>query len=472
MTRTRRIRLVAGRRRWPIVAGLIALWSLAVPACDDAPTTPPETTAPEDDFHDPLAMPAEPTLSPDSFNPSSSCGVCHERHYREWQGSMHAYSMVDPVFRALVAVRQADFDGEQDQFCLQCHSAIATRGGEIVPGFSFDDLSPIALEGIGCEACHKVAELVRPFNSGHRLEEDGPVRGPIADPVVADDIHASVASPLFKSSAFCGGCHDVVEVSGLELERPYGEWLESPAAVADTRCQDCHMPSYEGQAAAGAPTRTLHTHRFVGVDVPLTDGFVSAEELAQIRGEVTALLGGAARLELGAPEEIAAGQQLDVLVTVENLISGHNLPTGSTFIRELWVEVTATDANGEVLYQTGHLDANGDLRHHFSELDPYGDSDLLLFNGTLINRDGEPEIFPWKAAELVSTTIPPRYARTRTLFVPTASDTASPVTIRSRLRFRSHPPFLLRALGLDQLLDKIEIHDIASEEMSVRLLSP
>ncbi|HJN44388.1 MAG TPA: hypothetical protein QF572_09460, partial [Vicinamibacterales bacterium] len=38
---------------------------------------------------DALSMPAEPTLSVDSFTSASECAECHPRHYAEWSTAMH-----------------------------------------------------------------------------------------------------------------------------------------------------------------------------------------------------------------------------------------------------------------------------------------------------------------------------------------------------------------------------------------------
>ncbi len=417
-------------------------------------------------FHDPLAMPESPTLSVDDFSSAETCAECHARHYEGWKTSMHAYAMIDPVYRELVALRQADYSGEQDQFCTQCHSAIGTRGGEIVDNFTFESLSPITLEGVTCEACHKVSGLRRADNSGHILDPTGPVRATIGSPIDSA-AHEAVFSELHGSPEFCAGCHDVVEVNGVELERPYEEWLESPAPLAGTTCQDCHMKTYRGRAAPGAPERTLHEHTFVGVDIPLTEGFATAEEMTRIRADVTELLGTAARLDVSPANALVPGVDLNVLVTVENLIEGHNLPTGSTFIRQLWVELRATDATGRVLYETGTLDDNGDLKDQFSELEPYADQDLLAFHSTLLDGDGQPVILPWQAEEHVQRSIPAHLSRTFTLFVPTDDALVGPVEIEARLRFRTHPPYLLRLLGLEAYLDQIEIHDIATASVTV-----
>ena len=72
-----------------------------------------------------------------------------------------------PVWRALVTARHDYSYGERDLFCIQCHSAIGVRSGEVDPGLSFDEMSPVIQEGVTCEACHKVVGLERVFNSGH-----------------------------------------------------------------------------------------------------------------------------------------------------------------------------------------------------------------------------------------------------------------------------------------------------------------
>lgn len=423
-------------------------------------------------LNDPLSMPASPTLSVESFNEASKCAGCHPNHYAQWKTSMHAYATIDPIWRTLVAIRQADFEGQRDQFCTQCHTAIGTRGGEVFPMFSFDDFSPISLEGVTCEACHKVAGIERVYNSGHVLDETGPLRGPIEDPV-PNSFHESQFSPLHDTSEFCGACHDVIEQHGLLLERPFEEWAASPAAEGGRNCQSCHMPTYRGKAAdlPNVPERdNIHIHRFIGVDLPMTDDFFADDATREeIRGEIVDLLRSAGRIELEATETIEAGDQIDLFVTLRNLIDAHNLPTGSTFNRQLWIAVTATDGEGKVLYQTGDLDDNGDLRDYWSELDQFGDSDLLSFTSGFLDERGNPTVFPWLAAEHVSNSLSPLFVRTNTLFIPTEEATVGPITIEARLRFRTFPPFLLRALGIGELVEKLEIYDIDEATLTVEV---
>lgn len=458
-----------------IVLGLGGCVGVQPPAVD-APSN--DNAAPSDDkaddvpLHDPLSMPEQPTLSTADFGGADTCAACHPTHYAEWKTSMHAYAMIDPVYRALVGVRQADFDGARDQFCTQCHSAIGTRGGDIVAGFSFDDLQPITLEGVTCEACHRVSQLERIYNSGHEFDLTGPMRGTIEvpEPTMA---HDSAYSPLHARSDFCGACHDVVEQHGLQLERAFDEWKESPAAADGRTCQTCHMPTYTGRASAvnGTPEReNLHSHRFVGVDLPMADDFIEdPDDYQRLRADVIALLRSAGQITAEAPDSVQAGSQIDLWVTVQNLIDAHNLPTGSTFNRQLWLAVTATDATGAVLYATGDLDANGDLRGYFGELDQYGDDDLVTFGSGFIDAGGNPTLFPWRAVEHISSTLSPGYAKTVTYFVPTDAAIEGPVTIDVRLRFRRLSPFMLRALGLADFVERLEIIDIDQTTLTVEL---
>jgi len=422
-----------------------------------------DTGEPIHDWRDPLSTPESPTVDLGAFSPSSACVDCHPTHVEEWSQSVHAHAMTDPVFRGLVAIRSADLSGEQDAFCTQCHSNIGTRGGDISPGFDWAGLDPVTLEGVTCESCHRIQELVRDHNAGHRLDPEGPMRGPIED-FAASSFHETEAAPWMADAAFCGTCHDVNEVSGLPLERPYAEWLSSPAGAEGRPCQTCHMPESAGVAAVGGAVRTVHDHRFPGVDVP--DG-LDAETTAALRERVGELLAGSGTILLDLPEDVVAGGQLDVVVTVRNELDAHNLPTGSTYNRQLWVEVLVHDAAGELLYETGTLDADGDLRDHWSALDPYGDDDLIALHSDLIDADGQRTRLTHVAVEHRIRALQPLHERTWTLFAPVPGDAVGPLTVSARLRFRPYGPHLFRLL--EQEVPELVITDIDADAATVGL---
>jgi hypothetical protein len=229
------------------------------------------------------------------------------------------------------------------------------------------------------------------------------------------------------------------------------------------------MPTRTGQAAVDAPEREVHDHTWWTVDLPLSPDFLTEEQYAAKREVVAATLASAASVEVDAAPIWPRGQPFDLFVTVHNLIDGHAFPTGSTFNRQVWLEVVARDAEGTVLFETGTLDDNGDLRNYFSDLDPFGDEDLVLLSSGLTDLHGDPTYLSWTAWEHTSGALSPGYERTWTLFVPTHLAAEGDITIEARLRFRQLPPYLLRAVGLESYIDRLEIFDMASGTVTVEL---
>lgn len=229
------------------------------------------------------------------------------------------------------------------------------------------------------------------------------------------------------------------------------------------------MPTYDGQAAVGGPEREgLHRHRFIGVDLPM-EGDVDDETLAEIDAQIEALLASATALELELAPSVAAGTQLDVPITIRNLISGHAFPTGTTFLRQAWLELEVHDAEANLLYTTGLLDSEGDLLDFWSTIAPYGDPDLVVIDSGLTDVHGTPELFSWRASEHTSTAISPLHERTYTLFVPVPEGTLGPLSVDATLHFRAFPPYLLRLLGLDELVELALVRDIASASAQVEV---
>ena len=87
----------------------------------------------------------------------------------------------------------------------------------------------------------------------------------------------------------------------------------------------------------------------------------------------------------------------------------------------------------------------------------------------MIPSGGVPTLFPWIAAEHFRNTLPPLYERTVTLFVPTEA-AVGPITLAGRVRFRTHSPYLLRALGMGDLAEDVVIYDLDAHEITVDLL--
>jgi hypothetical protein len=106
-----------------------------------------------------------------------------------------------------------------------------------------------------------------------------------------------------------------------------------------------------GSDTDGGPIQPdVLTHAFVGAQyhlVGLRDPAMAAQSIALLRT--------AAKLTV-------TGSSADrFTVRVANVGAGHDLPTGVSDFRELWLEVTATDATGAVVFTSGIPAADGSV---------------------------------------------------------------------------------------------------------------
>ncbi|MDZ7362517.1 MAG: cytochrome c family protein [candidate division KSB1 bacterium] len=415
-------------------------------------------------------LPTPPVVSTPKFKISDftapeQCAPCHPNHYNEWRSSMHAYAFVDPVFFAMHERGQKETNGRLDQFCTKCHSPIASLTGETPPFFNRQALSPISKQGVQCDVCHTITKINKIANADFELTPGNTKYGSLADPV-PNSFHQSAFNAIFDRSEICGVCHEVRNDLGAPLEETYSEWASSALAGMAVDCQDCHMPTYAGQAATGGPQREkVHRHYFAGVDVPLVD-FPDADLQRQMAEE---LLKSAAELKLVAPPTARAGDTLRLMVTIANLRAGHNLPTGVTAERQMWLAVTARDQNGRLLYQSGQLDANGDLLDHHSVLAPSADADLTIFRQIMRDESGREVLFFWQAKTVTNNLIPPFGEKSATYKIPLPAVLSGEITLEVILRFRSLQPYFLRELGLADLVARVPIVDMAKATQRIAI---
>ena len=324
-------------------------------------------------------------LDAEALQDPASCQGCHPTHYEQWQGSMHAYAAEDPVFLAMNARGQRETDGALGDFCVQCHAPTALALGLTEDGTNLDTV-PEHLRGVTCAWCHLTEDVVADHNAGLVLADDGVMRGGIADPR-PNTAHASAWSPLHdrnssSSSALCGSCHDVVLPNGFHLERTYAEWQESLFSTEDaTRqsCGHCHSRTESGVAAVGGPSRRIHDHSMVGVDVALTAFPGMAEQEAAVQEELDYTL-----LATLCVLPIVAGSE--VVLTLEN-VSGHRWPSGSAHDRRAWAEVTAWSGEDRLLH-TGHVEEG-------VALTDTPDSMRWEMHNLATNAEGLPEHMFW-----------------------------------------------------------------------------
>ncbi|MEZ5933799.1 MAG: multiheme c-type cytochrome [Alphaproteobacteria bacterium] len=237
-------------------------------------------------------------LSQDAYPRAAQCGVCHQKIYRQWSVSNHAYSSISPMFHKFEQKISELSSGTVGAFCVRCHQQIGTQLGEARESALWQR-SGIAREGVTCITCHRVAEEYGKVN-GARTVMPGGIHAPVKgskenssfDKVVADPeypiatkdgeegipSHSEVqAFAQIKKSEFCVSCHQVAVHPNIKLEVVWDQYRASPAFDKGVTCQDCHMgknpgvpDGYETGPVAivnGKPVgneREHHDHNFFG----------------------------------------------------------------------------------------------------------------------------------------------------------------------------------------------------------------
>ncbi|HSR41349.1 MAG TPA: hypothetical protein VLL48_04235, partial [Longimicrobiales bacterium] len=82
-------------------------------------------------------------------------------------------------------------------------------------------------------------------------------------------------------------------------------------------------------------------------------------------------------IEIEAPERVAAGEEVTLRTHLTNNKAGHEFPTGPLDIIQAWVEITVTDQDGRLVFQSGHRDEEhfiepGSFIYKVEPVDRYG----------------------------------------------------------------------------------------------------
>ncbi len=333
---------------------------------------------------------------------SASCAICH-RESPEWNQDAHSQSAKNIRFISMYEGTNAQGQTGQDSKmgtdgkilppdpslpyygpgykldnpsrtgnCASCHTPIASTipnqvncawSGchnditiEHANGVIDKAVSPVALagkEGITCEFCHKISEVILDPKTKLPLPDmPGILSVKLARPpdgqqvffgTVIDMNRRVSYLPLEAKSEFCAPCHYGVfggvvgsgEVTGGTLiYNSYGEWLNSPYSDPKTgkTCQECHMPAdpsvnYTVFPEKGGITRdytAFHSHTMPGAYDPT-------------------LLKYAVTMKSSATH---SGDQLTVNVSINNDKTGHDVPTDEP-MRSMMLVVQVLDTNGK-----------------------------------------------------------------------------------------------------------------------------
>jgi hypothetical protein len=387
------------------------------------------------------------------FTAPEMCWGCHQQQYQDWRGSMHAMAYRDPIYQAELNKAVTAIGHDNARNCDGCHSPAGVVTGEI-KGAGLKGLGAVAIAGVSCDICHSVSGVSHqetpsrnPENaslilSPGRDTKKGPVlikRGPFPPSKgCGGGFHECVESPLHLKSELCASCHQSTHFEAHSpLGSTYTEWKGSPYAQKGIQCQDCHMvdiATFRRTADSFTrPRREEYRHYFNGPnfllyslgeaaarmvgDQDLASSFRNQYEMAVER------LRSCADLEIFALYQ--KGRLAELKVRVRNIRAGHNLPTHLTNIREMWLEVTARDANGKVLMANGRIDEQGKLG-----------PDTRMFGSEGQDVHQQPAVDPWAVRSLARVdSIPPLGFRDVYYGIPD-SEPSGALSFEVRLRYR------------------------------------
>lgn len=453
------------------------------------------------------------------FHPAEDCRQCHEEIVEQWSHSMHAHAMKSPVMvvqnnQVAKHILANAPKPDPQEVCTNCHGPIgAALNEQTTLPFSagFIGSTKYLNEGVTCSVCHQWNGTPKTGSGGlvsfqAGLKPGTTFFGPREDPV-GNAFHSSEKIPLFDTpDELCRNCHVVaydknadgrlVRGDDLILQQLFDEWRDYQAQGNPDTCVSCHMPlTGSTKAASNAwplveadgtlPDRPVRDHSFVGVDYPID---ISPDEDHHKEKRV-ALLRSAGKLTVSGVQNL--GNQVAFTATLTNTGTGHNLPAGFAFVRQMWIEVRVLDAGGRTIGSSGVLASNEhDLcdATTFNSNNPVSkfvrgcsavDSQLVSFQQLLLDKiqpaldasgnrklDAKGEALHEAAPGAVEVVIQhltsgavPRirpFDKRPVKPVPPGKSSSfayrlpvngAPATLAVRLMFRALPPYFLRALA-------------------------
>jgi hypothetical protein len=293
------------------------------------------------------------------------------------------------------------------------------------------------------------------------LDPFGPKVATMPAPI-PNEAHESVQRPFFATSAQCAPCHQVNFPNGKGLENTFQEWSDSNLSGMGIECQDCHMPEYSGHAAVGGPAReNLHRHTFTGVDYAY-EPFRGIDLDAQ-KEAIRTLLQNSVTMTVHDISAASQGASFEFDVTILNDRTGHSIPSGVSFAREMWIEALLTDGSEATLFHSGSLHPNGDL------VTESEDPSLAFMGAIAYDAKGNPTSMNFRAVSVdESRMIRSQESKTFSYSALIPPGATSPLHLEVVLRFRPVRPSMIRELGLERLLP-IEIFEMERFEADVPL---
>lgn len=419
---------------------------------------------------------APPAVTASGYEPSSLCRNCHPETFAQYNQSRHAKSFTNPLFWAQYfkevvprAERSAAYRPVAKR-CIFCHSPVLFMNSTGL--IRFPDQAFLDDSGVTCDFCHTFDGYAD--DGTYRKDSSGKKQGPYEQ----ETSWHGQKSNFIQISEFCGYCHNSANHLGAEVKVTYDEWKNSRFPDSFITCQECHMSKHgyvennrgkfdRGTAAYlnigwlqgnQAPQRDkLHSHQFPGA---------TSEQQLQ----------GAATLSARVGKTRLPDGRLILGIEVENSRGGHKLPSGSTDLRIVWLEVTARTADGrEATVRHFRSGKNGGTNYGIAGMTPE-DGEILagavpegsrIYRAIFVDREERRTATFIDAVRIAfDNRLGPAEVRREQYTVSLPPGYDGLVEVRSRLCYLNAPPSFTRRLGLPDFQPVVIAEDLSFFNLS------
>ena len=233
------------------------------------------------------------------------------------------------------------------------------------------------------------------------------------------------------------------------------EWASDPFNdMADNRsCQSCHM-SYNGE---------YHSHMFSGIDIDLTKPLDHEDNQKRI-ASITSLLDSAAISYFNNSEDSIksyahSNDTLQIPFSIQNK-TAHNIPTGTSELREAWIELVVYNKNNEPICEFGTIESNKDFLKY--------NNHNIIFTSWL--KNGQDTVYSSiEAYDIINNSlkINETFEWNYSCYIP--GHIQDSIIVKSRMRIRPVKPQLFYSdpafNEYFDLLDNIPIFDIEQSKI-------
>lgn len=382
---------------------------------------------------------------------SEYCSSCHVEIAAQWQASAHRLAAADPTYVTNVMLLEKNKGIAATRYCEGCHAPIALLTGELTPGGKHGGVEGTAAnrEGISCTSCHRISKATNTKGvASFEFSPATPYLFGLSDSPLLRTLNRFLISvlprqhkqemsmPVLADPKLCATCHaqfmdsDLNDWGWVQMQDDYSAWLDGPFAAQHEqrfanstlqRCQDCHMPLTKANDPSSDVNGMVRDHRFLGgntmlptvlgdkVQLELTQRFLQNNKMRvsiqkPYRKNPTQNLQALAAELRSTPVKpwyMYKEEAATINVVISNVGVGHSFPAGTIDINEAWVHFRVTDAEGNLVFESGSLDKQlfVDPEAYFYRSLPVDRHGQLVWKHDLFNMVGEVSRNVVKAGE-------------------------------------------------------------------------